>query len=60
MGSDAHKIQDLAKNFDEAFDILEDVGYEEIAIYHNRTPDFVKIKKLHIRGCIFTLLLLYI
>ncbi len=46
MGSDAHKIQDLAKNFDEAFDILEDVGYEEIAIYHNRTPDFVKIKKL--------------
>lgn len=46
MGSDAHKIQDLAKNFNEAFDILEDVGYKEIAIYHNRIPDFVKIKQL--------------
>lgn len=46
MGSDAHKIQDLAKNFNEAFDILEDVGYKEVAIYHNRIPDFVKIKQL--------------
>lgn len=46
MGSDAHKIQDLAKNFNEAFDILEDVGYKEIAIYHNRIPDFVKINQL--------------
>ena len=46
MGSDAHQIQDLAKSFNEAFDILEDVGYKEIAIYHNRTPDFVKIKQL--------------
>lgn len=46
MGSDAHKIQDLAKNFNEAFDILEDIGYKEVAIYHNRIPDFVKIKQL--------------
>jgi len=46
MGSDAHQIQDLAKNFNEAFDILEDVGYKEVAIYHNRIPDFVKIKQL--------------
>lgn len=45
MGSDAHKIQDLAKDFNEAFDILEYVGYREIAIYHNRVPDFVKIRK---------------
>ncbi len=46
IGSDAHKIQDLAKNFAEAFDILEHVGYKEIAIYHNRVPDFVKIKEM--------------
>lgn len=46
MGSDAHKTEDLAKNFNEAFDILENIGYREVAIYHNRIPDFVKIKQL--------------
>lgn len=46
MGSDAHRIEDLAKNFNDAFDILENVGYEEIAVYHNRIPNFVKIKEL--------------
>lgn len=46
MGSDAHKIEDLAKNFRDALDILENVGYKEIAVYHNRQPDFVKIKEL--------------
>ena len=46
MGSDAHKIDDLAKGFDVAFDILENVGFEDIAIYHNRIPDFYKIKLL--------------
>ena len=46
MGSDAHKIDDLAKNFDIAFEILENVGFKEVAIYHNRTPDFVIIKSL--------------
>lgn len=46
MGSDAHKIDDLAANFDLAFAILESVGFEEIAVYHNRTPDFIKINSL--------------
>ncbi len=46
MGSDAHKVDDLASNFDVAFDILEYVGFEDIAIYHNRIPDFYKIKLL--------------
>lgn len=46
MGSDAHRTDDLAKNFDIAFDILEDAGFSEIAIYHSRKPDFVKIKTL--------------
>lgn len=46
MGSDAHKVDDLAKDFDLAFEILENVGFKEVAIYHNRIPDFVKTKSL--------------
>lgn len=46
MGSDAHKIGDLANNFDVAFDILESVGFKDVAVYHNRIPDFYKIKLL--------------
>lgn len=46
MGSDAHKTDDLAKDFDVAIEILEDVGFNEIAVYHNRKPDFVKLKTL--------------
>lgn len=48
MGSDAHKIDDLAKDFDVAFNILEKVGFSEIAVYHNRIPDFYKTKSLKI------------
>lgn len=46
LGSDAHKTTDLARNFDDALDILENVGYKEIAVYHKRIPDFVKIETL--------------
>lgn len=46
VGSDAHKIDDLGKDFDIAYDILEQVGFDEIAVFHNRKPDFVKIKQL--------------
>jgi len=46
IGSDAHKIQDLASNFDIVYDILESFNIENIAIYHNRIPEFVKIKSL--------------
>ena len=46
MGSDAHRTEDLASNFDLALDILEDSGFDEIAVYHNRTPEFVKTKTL--------------
>lgn len=47
MGSDAHKIDDLAKDFDIALSMLEMVGFNEIAVYHNRKCDFVKIKSLY-------------
>lgn len=46
MGSDAHKADDLAKDFDKAVDMLETAGFDEIAVYHKRQPDFVKIRTL--------------
>lgn len=44
IGSDAHKSIDLASNFDEAYSILESAGFNEYSVYHNRVPQFVKIK----------------
>ena len=46
VGSDAHKADDIANNFNIVFDILEDIGFKEIAFYHNRKPDFYKIRSL--------------
>ena len=45
LGSDAHKVCDLTSNFDKATDILEQCGFDELSVYHNRKPDFVKIFK---------------
>lgn len=45
IGSDAHKKEDLASNFNIAYDILEYIGFDNITIYHNRKPVLVKIKK---------------
>lgn len=47
LGSDAHKAEDLAKDFDVALDMIESAGFKEIAIYHNRIPEFVKTRILH-------------
>lgn len=47
VGSDAHQVKDLASHFDMAYSMLEEVGFKEVAIYHNRRPDFVKIKSLY-------------
>lgn len=46
IGSDAHRVEDLASHFDIAIDLLEQSGFEEIAVYYNRKPDFIKIKTL--------------
>ena len=45
IGSDAHITDDLGSNFDIAYDMLEEVGFNEITVYHDRVPEFVKIKK---------------
>lgn len=46
IGSDAHKAADLGYNFDKVKEILLTIGFNEIAIYHNRIPEFIKIKTL--------------
>lgn len=46
LGSDAHIIRDLAADFAYAKEILSDIGFSEIAVYHGRKPDFVKINSL--------------
>ena len=46
VGSDAHNINDLAKDFDIAYSILENIGFDEVAVFHNRIPEYIKIKKL--------------
>ena len=47
VGSDAHRKEDLASNFVEVYSMLESIGVDEVAIYHNRRPDFEKIKSLY-------------
>lgn len=44
LGSDAHKVEDLASNFDVAKNILLDVGFDEVAVYRKRKPTFYSIK----------------
>lgn len=46
IGSDAHKVDDLAKSFDQVYDLLEYLGIDEVAMYHNRKPDFIKLYEL--------------
>ena len=46
MGSDAHKSKELVRDFNILFDILEQVGFNEITVFHQRVPNFIKIKQL--------------
>jgi histidinol-phosphatase (PHP family) len=45
VGSDAHKASDLASHFDVAESMLRDAGFDELAVYHDRQPEFIKIRK---------------
>lgn len=44
IGSDAHKKEDLGSYFDVAIDMLEQAGFDEVAVYHKRKPEFIKLK----------------
>lgn len=46
IGSDAHKIDDLGSNFNIVYDMLEYLNIGELAFFHQRKPDFIKIKDL--------------
>jgi len=43
LGSDAHKPQDVGRDFDKALKLIKNVGYEEIAIFSKRRRTLVKI-----------------
>ncbi len=46
LGSDAHESKYLASHFDDAYELLEKVGFKEIAIFHRRDPVFYEIATL--------------
>lgn len=46
LGSGATSVENLGKYYEYAYDLIESVGFDSIATYHNRTPDFDKIKSL--------------
>ena len=46
LGSGSSTGDTLCKNFDTALDIIETSGFDEVATYHVRVPDFEKVKSL--------------
>lgn len=45
IGSDAHTINHLSSNFDKAFQLLQYLGFDEYAVFHERKIEMQKIKK---------------
>ena len=43
IGSDAHKAQNVGAHIKEAVEIIKKAGFEEITLFKNREPRFVKI-----------------
>lgn len=43
VGSDAHKPENVAKNFDIAEDLLKSLNYRYIAVYKDRQPEYIKL-----------------
>ena len=46
LGSCATSVSDLGRDYDFTYDILEGVGFDEVATYHKRVPEFQKVKDL--------------
>ncbi|MFA5696419.1 MAG: histidinol-phosphatase HisJ family protein [Bacilli bacterium] len=46
IGSDAHKTSDLGRDLILVLDMLEIIGFDSITIFHNRKPEFLKIKDI--------------
>ena len=43
LGSDAHRMEDLASDFDVAMDLLTGIGFEYFAFYRQRQPVMLKL-----------------
>ncbi len=41
-GSDAHKPQDVAADFDKAYELLEEVGFKYVTVFKDKKPEFLK------------------
>ena len=44
VGSDAHAPDPIAKGVPEAYRMMKDCGFRYVAVYHERKPDFIKLK----------------
>ena len=44
IGSDAHKPEDIAYRFEDAYEIVKAAGFKAIASFRNKTPKFIDIK----------------
>ena len=44
VGSDAHAPEPIAKGVPEVYRMLKDCGFRYTAVYHERKPDFIKLK----------------
>lgn len=42
-GSDAHKPQDVAADFDLAYALLEEIGFKYVTVFKDKKPQFIKI-----------------
>ena len=45
IGSDAHRSEHVGAYIKEAVNIIVEAGFEEITVFHDREPRFVKIKR---------------
>ena len=46
IGSDAHKVEDLAKDFNLVYDILDSLKIKEFTVFHDRKPNFISIEEM--------------
>ncbi len=44
LGSDAHAPEQVGRYFDDALDLLRDVGYRELAVFSERRRSFIPLK----------------
>ena len=44
VGSDAHRAEDIAANFDDAYAMIKAVGFKAIASFRNKKPTFIDLK----------------